>query len=116
MFIGMTWIMFLQHVDFHAIPCFSSKDLEMDNLKSGLNYKCELGEYSIRRAAKTIESILALWESSSSHCLGNLLVEFLKMFAYEDLSSQNFFLKVIRLLCFSRLQRWFFYVNSIFEV
>ena len=94
--------MLLQHVDFPVIPCFSSKDLEMDNLKSGMNYKSTLGEYSIRRAAKTIESILALWESSSSHCLGNLLVEFLKMFAYEDLSSQKIFLKVKRLLCFRK--------------
>ena len=102
MLISMTWIMLLQHVDFHGIPGLSSKDLEMDNLKSGLNYKCTFGEYSVRRAAKTIERILALWESSSSHCLGNLLVEFLTMFANEDLSSQKIFLKVIRLLCFSK--------------
>ena len=99
LFFGLFWLSF-PHVDFHVIPGFSSKDLEMDNLKSGLNYKCTFSEYSIRRAAKTIESILTLWESSSSHCLGNLLVEFLTMFAYEDLSSQKIFLKVIRLLLF----------------
>ena len=83
--------------DFHAESVLP-KHFDIQNLENGPDYNCSLGEYYVQRAAKAVEKVLALSESSGIHCLGTLLLGFLNFFGSEDLTCQKIVLKVMHVL------------------